>query len=201
LLGCAAASTVGRLRPLRTPVSVFVACMVAGSLAAAHRRNAASVSSAIDAYLAAMTRIPAGSTLVRVLFPTDRARTRFGFQDVVSDPLYHADALIAAQSRLIDLSDYQAGRELFPVHFTERIPDDLRHPLWMLEGGPTDTAAVLRKVLNECPIPIDYVVVVGDRPPADHAADFNATVRELDSRMDLFAADPTNAFVQVYRRK
>jgi hypothetical protein len=39
------------------------------------------------------------------------------------------------------------------------------------------------------------------RPPADRASDFNATLRELDSRMDLFAADSTNAFVQVYRRK
>src|SRR5689334_22050731 len=62
LLGCTAAWTVGRLRPLRIPVSVFVACMVAGSLATAYRRNAASVSSAIDSYLAATTRIPAGST-------------------------------------------------------------------------------------------------------------------------------------------
>src|SRR5207244_1069526 len=140
-----AASTVGRLRPLRTPVSIFVACMVAGSLATVQRRNAASVSSAIDAYLAAMTHIPAGSTVVRVLFPTDRARTRFGFPDVIFDPLYHADALIAAQNKLIDLSDYQAGRELFPVHFTHRIPDDLRHPLWMLEGGPTDTTPLLQK--------------------------------------------------------
>ena len=200
-LGCAAASTVGRLRPLRTPVSVFVACMVAASLVTAYRRNAVSVSSAIDSYLAAMARIPAGSTLVRVLYSTDRVRTHFGFQDVVLNPLYHADALIAAQNKLVDLSDYQAGRELFPVHFSNRIPDDLRYPLWMLEGGPTDTTPFLRKVLNECPIPIDYVVVVGDRPPADRAADFNATMRELDSRMDLFAADPTNAFVQVYRRR
>jgi hypothetical protein len=201
ILGCAAASTVSRLRPLRTPVSVFVACMVAGTLATAQRCNTASVSSAIDAYAAAMERIPAGSTLVRVLFPTDRARARFGFQDVVSNPLYHIDALVAAQRRLIDLSDYQAGRELFPVHFSNRMPDDLRHPLWMLEGGPTDTAPVLRRVLNECPIPIDYVVVVGDRPPADRAPDFNATLQELDSRMDLFAVDSTNTFVLVYRRK
>jgi len=201
LLGCSAASTVGRLRPLRTPVSVFVACMVAGFLATVQSRNAASVSSAIDAYLAAMTNIPPGSTLVRVLFPTDRARNSFGFPDVVFNPLYHADALMAAQSKLVDLSDYQAGRELFPVHFTDRIPADLRHPLWMLEGGPTDTTPLLRRVLNECPIPIDYVVVVGDRPPADRTADFNATVRELDSRMDRFAADPTNVFVKVYRRR
>ena len=64
-----------------------------------------------------------------------------------------------------------------------------------------DTAPVLRRVLNECPIPIDYVVVVGDRPPADRASDFNATLRELESKMDLFAADSTNTFVQVYRRK
>ena len=161
----------------------------------------ASVSSAIDAYAAAVARIPAGSTLVRVLFPRERARARFGFQDVVLDPLYHADALVAAQRRLVDLSDYQAGRDLFPVHFCNRMPDDLRHPLWMLEGGHTDTAPVLRKVLNECPIPIDYVVLVGDRPPADRAPDFNATVGVLDSRMDLFAADSTDAFVRVYRRK
>jgi hypothetical protein len=201
ILGCAAASTVGRLRPLQTPVSVFVACMMAGTLATAQRLNTASVSSAIDAYVSAMTRIPAGSTLVRVLFPRDRARARFGFQDVVLDPLYHADALVAAQRKLVDLSDYQAGRELFPVHFSNRVPEDLRHPLWMLEGGPADTLPFLRKVLNECPIPIDYVVVVGDRPPAARAPDFNATLRELDSRMDRFAADPTNTFVQVYRRK
>jgi hypothetical protein len=201
ILGCASASTVDRLRPLRTPVSVFVACLVAGTLATAQRRNTGSVSSAIDAYAAAMARIPAGSTLVRVLFPTDRARARFGFQAVTFDPLYHVDALVAAQRKLVDLSDYQAGRDLFPVHFSNRMPKDLRHPLWMLEGGPTDTAPVLRKVLNECPIPIDYVVLVGDRPPADRAPDFIATLGELESRMDLFAADSTNAFVRVYRRK
>jgi hypothetical protein len=68
----------------------------------------------------------------------------------------------------------------------------------MLEGGPTDTTPLLREVLNECPILIDYVLVMGDRPPVDRAADFNATMRELDSRMDLFAADPTNAFI-LYR--
>jgi hypothetical protein len=50
ILGCAAASTVGPLRPLRTPVSIFVACMVAGTLATAQKRNIASVSSAIDAF-------------------------------------------------------------------------------------------------------------------------------------------------------
>ena len=201
ILGCAAASTVGRLRPLRTPVSVFVACMVAGTLATAQKRNIASVSSAIDAYMAAMARIPARSTLVRVLFPADRARARFGFQDVLFNPLYHAEALVAAQRKLIDLSDYQAGRELFPVHFNNRMPVDLRHPLWMLEGGPMGVAPVLRRVLHECPIPIDYAVVIGDRPPADRASDFNATLRELESRMDLFATDSTNTFVQVYRRR
>ena len=142
--------------------------------------------------LAAVARIPARSTLVRVLFPTDDARARFKFQDVGFNPLYHADARVAAQRKLVDLSDYQAGRELFPVPFSNRMPDDLRHPLWMLEGGPTNTAPVLRKVLNECPLPIDYVVVVGDRPPSGRVSDFNATLRELGSRMDLFATDSTN---------
>jgi hypothetical protein len=187
------ANSVSRMRPLRTPLSIYVACFMVANLIHTMEHNVWNASDAVYAYASALDRIPSGATIVRLRYPTEKTRERFGFSQVALDPFFHVDALIAARRRLVDLSDYQVLTRTFPVVFRPTIQDWQRYKLWDLEGSPSDGAAALKPLLATFPVPIDYVVVVGD--------DTLALVSELKASMELIATDRVGPFVYVFKRR
>jgi len=185
---------VAQLRALRLPISVYTACFLVMTLLHAMQFNVRNMSRAVEAYAAAMERIPERSTFVRVRFPIEATKTRFGLENLLGDPLYHVDAYVAARKRLLDLSDYQAISGAFPIKYRGLVADEKQRQLWQLEAADPNTSAALIGILNDFSIPIDYVVVLGDSLPPRFIAELNAS-------MSLITTNPDNAFVRVYQRR
>jgi hypothetical protein len=200
VIGSLAALSVDRLKPIHTPLAVYVSVFLSFSIWSTWKTNVLGVSRAIQAYSSAMERIPPGSTFVRVNMPTEATRQRLGFERAALDPLFHADSLVAARRKLVALSDYQAMSKLFPVAFRREIPEEKQYQLWDLEGTGTTTEASLKEVLNNFPVKIDYVVLLGDGTPPERAAEFRSIANYLESTLQLAWMDPSKSFVRVYRR-
>jgi hypothetical protein len=199
IFGCVAASTVSRLQPIRVPLAIYIAVFVAASLVQTWKTNVRSVSPSVRAYLAALEQIPSGSTFVRLRFPTEKLRTRHGYDEAALEPLFHVDSLAAVRRNLVALSDYQALSKLFPVAFRPSIPDSKAYQLWDLEGSGSSGVDSLRALLKDPPVPIDYVLILGDQPPRERAEEYKAITAELDSQMRLVSGSTPESFVRVYR--
>jgi hypothetical protein len=201
LLGCPVAYSVTRMRRLRTPLSIYVACFLAFNLFHAMRHNVRRVRHAIHAYAAALDSIPQGATVVRIRYPHLKTRERFGFDTIALDPLMHIDSWMAAQRRFILLSDYQALTRTFPVAYQPKISVDTQYLLWDLENdaSPTSTQA-LRTLLASFPVPIDYVIVFGDGTRG-RESEVATVLTEIGARMELVDTDPGNSFVRVFKRE
>jgi hypothetical protein len=197
LFGCVVASSVIRLQALRTPLSIYIACFLTATLLLAMKQNVRRVSRAVDAYTAALDRIPAGSSFVRLRYPTLASRQRFGFDDIALEPMFHADAWVAARHRLVDLSDYQALSRLFPVVYRPSVSHVKQSQLWALEGMGTSGAALLANLRKDFPVPIDYVVVLGDPTPKENGV--GDVLAELDTHLRLVSSNSADSFVRVYQ--
>jgi hypothetical protein len=201
LLGCPVAYSVSRMRRLRTPLSIYVACFLAFNLFHAMRHNVRRVRHAVHAYASALDSIPEGANVVRIRYPNEKTRERFGFETIALDPLMHLDSWMASQRRFIVLTDYQALTRTFPVTYQPKISVDTQYQLWDLENDASNSATpTLRALLQSFPVPIDYVIVFGDGTHR-REAELASLLTELGGSMKLVDADPANSFVRVYRRE
>ncbi len=198
LFGCPVVASGARMHALRTPVSLYVACFVAANLIFT-ARLVDKIGAAADVYATALERIPEGSTMVKVQYGTQAARDRFGYDDIADDPLFHADAWMAARHRLIDLTDYQALSRVFPITLRKDFSGSLQNSMRSLEDGATAGFEPLPKIMETLPVHADYVVLVGDEGSAAvRRSDFAKTRAWLDATLEpVSAAD----FVRVYRRR
>lgn len=198
LFGCPAALSGARMRALRTPLSSYVACfMTAGLITTLHLQH--SLSPAVEAYASALRDIPEGSTIMRMRFAAQDARNRFGFDELASDPLLHADSWIASQRRLIDLTDYQAPLRLFPVAFAKSFSGLTQQRIYSLEGGESARLGRLKQVLEDVRARPSYVVLFGDEGSREvRDSDFASCIAWLDSNLEPVAQGP---FIRVYRTR
>lgn len=198
--GCALAASVANLAPLRALLSVYIACVLAVSLATT-TRNARNISHAADAYTAALEKIPEGANIVRLGYRIEAAKTQFGFEDVAQEPLFHADATAAARRHFIDLTDAWALGRLYPVCYRKNVTGEQQNWLFELEDGETNGFSPFVHVWNTLPVKFDYVVLVGDLgSEATRNSDFSKAAEWLGGNMELLAAEPGNNFVRVFRR-
>jgi hypothetical protein len=201
LFGCPLAYSVSRMRKLRTPLSIYITCFLVFNLFHAMRHNVRRVRNAIHAYASALERIPAGATVVRIRYPNQDTRNRFGFGTLALDPLLHVDSWVAAQRRFIVLTDYQALTRTFPVTFQPKISVDNTYQLWDLENDLSTSATPgLKTLLGNFPVPINYVIVVGDGTPG-RQGELASLLSGLGATMRVAGTDPANSFVRVYERK
>jgi hypothetical protein len=196
IFGCLLALCVRRMRALGTPVAIYITCFLTATLLHQARHNVRDAGRAASAYATVLDQVPAGATVVRLRYPTEKTTVRFGYDDILPDPLYHADSWVAARRHFLALSDYQAISQVFPVAFRPIVPDLKRAQLWDLEGVGPNALASLKAVLQDFPLPIDYVVVLGDDTP-EKAGEVTRALSDLGSSMTLAAA---NSFVHLYKR-
>lgn len=199
-LGCLVALSTSRLKPVRSAVAVYVACLLSITLWSTWKTNVLNPGGAVSEYSAALEQIPSGSAFIRVYFPAPAIRKRQGFDQVALEPLFHVDSLVAARRKLVALSDYQAITGLFPIAFKTVVPAPKQLLLWELEGSGPNIELSLRRVLEEFPVKIDYVVLLGDGTSSERASAYKATREHLDSTLQLAWTNPSNSFVRVYRR-
>jgi hypothetical protein len=95
---------------------------------------------------------------------------------------------VAARRSFVDLSDYQALSGVFALECRPPITDHQRADLWDLENGEQHS---LHRLLNNFPVPIDYVLVLGDAGSRD---------LKLDPQMNLVDTAGGTPFLRVYRR-
>ncbi|MBI1898441.1 MAG: hypothetical protein HYS04_18195 [Acidobacteria bacterium] len=200
IFGCLAASSVTRMGPLRTAVSIYIAFFLTGTLIHCMRDNVQKASRAVAEYASALAAVPQGATFVRLRYSMEATQLRFGIHEIPLDPLFHADAWVAARRHFIALSDYQAGARIFPVVFAARVPHEQQRQLADLEGTAIDGLESLESLLKDFPVPIEYVAVLGDGSTPQPGFDLDRTLSVLRARMQLVSADPSNSFVRVYKR-
>ncbi len=200
ILGGLVLATARRLRPLRIPFDIYVFALLIATLVST-QHSLWNYSDAVDDYLYATKEIPRGARFVRLRYPTPDIPIRYGFEDLGRDPLFHLDSYVAAQCKCIDMTDYQAPNNIFPVVFSPAIEIAQRYGLWSFETPRDDAAEVLKWLQSTLPVPIDYVILVADEStPGVNGASFNAVLKRLDSSMRLVATSGGRPFVRVYRR-
>jgi hypothetical protein len=181
--GCPALLSGTRLRALRTPLSLYIACFMAANLTFT-AQTLRKISSAVNVYAAAMEQIPEGSAVLRLYYKTQGTRERFGFDAIANDPLLHTDAWIAARRRLLDLTDYQALSRLFPITTGKQFTTGQQDWLWRVEDGESNGFGPLPDLIANLPVRPEYVVLVGDDgSEATRHSDFAKTQAWLDGNL------------------
>ena len=196
ILGTLLACSVRRLQPLRTPIAIYVAAFLTMNLVSS-AQTVSAYSLAVEDYLTATRGLSRGARFVRLRYPTPDLPTRYRFNEIWRDPLFHLDAYVAARCRCIDLSDYQAPNGVFPVVFNAKIDTNQRYSLWSLEGPGDRTSETLEWLRSHLPDPIDYVVIVADQS-SPLREDREKLEASLDSEMRVVAETP---FIRVYGKR
>lgn len=171
---------------LRLPVALFFFAGLLANLAVTFTA-VRHYSDAVEDYLAVASAIPPGSTFVRLKFPTPDLASQYGFFGIGREPLYHVDSYIAARCRCVNLSDYQAPNQIFPVIYRPQFSDQQQSQLWGFETAEDSGYANLATFATSLPVKIDYVLVLGDpqpEPPPHHL---------------LLQTSPRRPFVRLYR--
>jgi hypothetical protein len=192
ILGCTVAASGSRMQILGLPVALFITGFLGVQLYRSMNRNIRNVSHAVEEYARATDAIPAGATVVRIHFDTVPLSRQYGYRGLALDPIYHADSWMAARRGWVDLSDYQALSRVFALECTPLISDKQRADLWNLEQGEKSGLASLHRLLYDFPVPIEYVLVLGDAGSQNLG---------LDSQMELVETAGTGGFLSVYRRR
>ena len=134
--------------------------------------------------------------MIRFRYRTPDLPARYGVEGIGRDSLFHLDALIAARCRCIDLSDYEALTETFPVVFRNNVDRGLQMALWGMEGPGANTSEQFDWLRARLPVPIDYVVVVADG--SSPGAGRDKLVANIKSGMRL-VSHAVNGFVEEYQ--
>jgi hypothetical protein len=200
VFGCTLAYSVTRMQAVRTPVSIYVASFLIFTLLQAAYENVRTVSRAVAVYADAMKVLPPGAKFVRMRYPNETTRNRFGFGELALEPMLHVDSLVAAERGLIALTDYQPISHAFPVIVSPRVPMHKQYQLWELENEKsTNAAATLQTLLSDFPVPIDYVMIVGDGTPG-REKDLKDMLAKLDASMRLISTDQSGSWIRIYQR-
>lgn len=192
ILGCIVAASGSRMQTLGLPVAFYMTGFLGVQLYHSMNRNVLNVSHAVDDYAHATDAIPSGAKVVRIHFDTVPLSRLYGYRGLALDPVYHADAWMAARHGWVDLSDYQALSRVFTLECRPLITDKERSDLWNLEKGDEDGLASLNRVLNQFQVPIDYVLVLGDT---------RSQKLDFGQQMELVDTAQAGVFLSVYRHR
>jgi hypothetical protein len=189
------AASVSIPRSLWIGFSLFFAAATAACLATVVTVNTRA-SRFVEQYEIALNRIPAGSTVVRLYYRTPFSSEEFAIpDDLLFLPLLHTDSGVAADRGYIELSNYEAAAQLFPIVFQPRFSPADQWLLWSLDSSENDGSQRLKRLRETLPTHVDYYVLLGEQS----VPDVSRVMRDLESdgkRMVSSAGDPL--FVRVY---
>jgi len=197
LLGGLLAASVRRMRFIQIPMAVYIAAFLIGNLVVTSQTLSDS-SDMIGDYLAAAGQPKRAATMIRYRYPTPDLPSRYAIEGLGRDPLFHLDALIAARCRCLDLSDYEALSQLFPIVFRSNTDRGLQFALWGMEGPGPNAREQYNWLQAGLPVPIDYVIVVADASSPSAGRDQLTTA--VESTLQPVARPGKDVFVQAYRQ-
>jgi hypothetical protein len=161
LMGGVLSAAVSTPRILWTSLCLCAAIFTVSGLIRAGQVNAR-MSSLADSYISALGTIPPGSTVVRLAWPMPDSIPA----DLLFVPLLHTDSYTGALKNWRVLTDFQAITRTFPVVFRSDFAFGQQRLLELLEAAPLVAPGELRQLLRDLPVPVDYVVILGDNPGA-----------------------------------
>ena len=197
LLGGVLAASVRRMRLLQLPMAIYIAGFLAGNLVVTAQTLSDS-SDLIGDYLGAAGEPKQASAMIRYRYSTPDLAGRYAIEGLGRDPLFHLDALIAARCRCLDLSDYEALSQLFPIVFRSNTERGLQFALWAMEGPGPDARAQFDWLRAGLPVPVDYVIVVANA--SSPAAGRDQLTTALEGSLQRVPRPAKDAFVQAYKR-
>ena len=197
LLGGLLASSARALRRFQLPMAVYIGGFLIGNLVVTSQTLSDS-SDLIGDYLAGAGQPRRAASIIRFRYSTPDLPARYAIEGIGRDPLFHLDALIAARCRCIDLSDYEALTETFPVVFRSNVDRGLQLALWGMEGPGENASEQYDWLRGRLPVPIDYVIVVADG--SSPRAGRDKLIANLTSGMRVVSHPVKGAFVEAYQR-
>jgi hypothetical protein len=191
-----------RLRRLKWPVEV-VAVLLTLAMLGSHWRVYQEANAYLDEYLSAAPLIEPNSTVLPLCF-AQGGRAPDG--DVFSPRVrlfLHAAGHLAVQTGAIDLTNYEANTDYFPMEFR---PDKnpYRHlglNQEMSEGGLEEEPPKVAFYPPRAGIPVDYVLLWDWRKDRDDPAATQSIERQLNEGFELIQTSQPRGLMQLYRRK
>jgi hypothetical protein len=165
ILGCVVAISGERLQRFAPYVALYVGVFMSIDIYHAIRLDVRAVGRAVADFAKATEEIPAGARVARMLYPSEKIATQYGFKGLAFHPLSHADSWMAARRGWVALSDYQPLSNLFALETRPPITKTQRDDLWHLETGDEAAEVGLKSLLQTFPGGIDYVIVMGSSGP------------------------------------
>jgi hypothetical protein len=198
LLGLPLAASVSRLRRLRTPIALCVFFFLSLNFVAT-RAQMKRLSTAVESYIATANSIPGNAWVVRVLYDSPEAAAFYGYEEGVEAPFRHLEGYVAARRHQLDLTNYEALSEVFPVVYKKGAREE-RRQLWDMETAGPGAEKKLDWVFANFPRPADYVMVVGEEGVAGNVRrGMPAMLAYLNSTMTV-SAQSSDGLLRIYRR-
>jgi hypothetical protein len=197
LLGGLLASSARALRRFHLPMAIYVGVFLIGNLVVTSQTLSDS-SDLIEDYLAGAGQPHRTESLIRYRYSTPDLPTRYAIEGLGRDPVFHLDALIAARCQCLDLSDYEALSEVFPIVFRSNVSRGLQFALWGMEGPGENATEQYDWLRTNLPIPIDYVVVVADGSSPHAGRD--QLIASLTSGMAIVTHPAKDSFIEAFQR-
>lgn len=193
------ACSASRLRLLHVPIAIVFTWFVFANTAAT-QRTAERVSDLVETYSAVAGRIPPRASFVRLRYPSPELAERYSYAGAGRDPVFHLDALMAARSYSLDLSDYEALTKIFPLVYKSYLEPGQLSGLWSFEGPDPDSPKTISWIDENFPVPIDFVLVVGDADSeAGARMGMPQMIEYLDSKMRRVVATRSH-WLRLYER-
>jgi hypothetical protein len=196
LLGGLLAASVRGLRRFQLPMAIYIGGFMIGNLVVTSQTLSDS-SDLIGDYLALAGQPRRAANMIRFRYSTPDLPARYAIEGIGRDPLFHLDALVAARCRCVDLSDYEALTETFPVVFRGNVDRGLQFALWATEGPGANASEQYDWLRARLPVPIDYVVVVADGSSPREGRD--KLIAKIASGMQMVSRPMKDAFVEAYQ--
>jgi hypothetical protein len=181
LMGGVLSAAVSTPRILWTALCLCAAIFTVSGLIRAGRINAR-LSSLTDSYISALGTIPPGSNVVRLAYPMPDSLQKAGIPaDLLFVPLLHTDSYAGALKDWKVLTDFQAITRTFPVVFRSDFAFGQQRLLELLEAAPLVAPGDLRQLLRDLPVPVDYVVILGDDSGGGEDRDLSTAISIVEA--------------------
>jgi hypothetical protein len=182
----------------------IIAAAIALILLGLHTIKYATLNDYINEYVSVANYIEPNTTIIthqtsdlEKVNPDGQERTPDGKAiswRIGTEPLKHTSDYIATQKHLIDLKNYQAALDYFPIMFRPSL-ELYKNPFFQ-----DNTIAVIN-YFQKIGKPIDYILLWGKWEENRKTEDTKAVFRHLQQRYELIYTSPQRGLMHLYRRQ
>jgi hypothetical protein len=188
--------------PRVVAASRYAGAAAAVGLLALHARSYADLNAYVQEYLSALEVVEPNSTVLPLCFSYGLGADGSVLSEKVA-PFLHVTGHIAARKPVVDLNNYEASKNYFPVVFRRRV-----NPFTQIGIGRYECTPALQPPRVEfLTYPertggrVDFVIVWGASDAQRRHPDGAAVFRQLEAGYELVHTSQRWAMLQLYRRR